>query len=64
MLEPMLILKIAMVLTFLAAIVTLLMGVFTMSSDKNGARSNLLMFTRVGLCIALIVQIIIYLYLS
>lgn len=53
-----------MVATFLAALVTLVLGVAGMSKTEagthNAARSTKLMALRVGLCIALLIEILIY----
>lgn len=53
-----------MVATFLAAVVTMLLGVAGLSRTENGThnanRSTSLMALRVGLCIALLVEILIY----
>ena len=54
-----------MVATFVAALVTLLLGVAGMGKSEHGKqdpdRSTRLMALRVGLCVALLVEIIIYL---
>jgi hypothetical protein len=58
--------KALMVLTFLAALTTLLSGVLNMGTRSNEARgktSNRLMMLRVGLCILLLVEILIYSFL-
>lgn len=53
-----------MVATFLAAVATMLLGVAGLSRTENGThnanRSTSLMALRVGLCIALLVEILIY----
>ncbi len=53
-----------MIATFLAALVTLVLGVAGMSKSQDGTqnpdRSTKLMALRVGLCIALLIEIIIY----
>lgn len=53
-----------MVATFLAAVATMLLGVAGLSRTENGthnaSRSTSLMALRVGLCIALLVEILIY----
>ena len=57
--------KILMVVTFIAAFVTMLLGVFNMGhADKEGeaAKSNKLMFARVAFSFALFAEIVIYLF--
>ncbi len=53
-----------MIATFLAALVTLVLGVAGMSKSQDGTqspdRSTKLMAIRVGLCVALLIEIIIY----
>ena len=53
-----------MVATFLAAVATMLLRVAGLSRTENGThnanRSTSLMALRVGLCIALLVEILIY----
>ncbi|MFZ2587516.1 MAG: hypothetical protein WAZ18_05305 [Alphaproteobacteria bacterium] len=51
---------ILMILTFLAAVATLLTGVFGMGSSASGPRSTRLMALRVALCLALLGEILIY----
>lgn len=49
-----------MILTFLAAVGTLLSGVFGMAQPGSGPRSNRLMGVRVALCALLLAEILIY----
>jgi hypothetical protein len=52
-----------MIATFLAAVVTMLLGVGGMSgkdTPERLARSNRLMFLRVGLCACLLAEILYY----
>ena len=56
--------KVVMVATFIAAFVTMLMGVFSMGKkDEDGkpTKSNGLMFARVFFSFALFAEIVIYL---
>ena len=48
-----------MIATFCCALVTLLMGIGTMGS-KNSEKGNKLMMLRVGFCVALLVEILVY----
>lgn len=57
--------KILMIATFIAAFVTMLMGVFNMGKkDEDGkpAKSNALMLARVMFSFALFAEIVIYLF--
>lgn len=57
--------KILMVATFLAAFITMLMGVFSMGkkgADGKATNSNTLMLARVMFSFALFAEIVIYLF--
>jgi hypothetical protein len=49
-----------MVVTFLAAVLTLLVGIGNLAGNGDGDRSTRLMVLRVGLCALLLAEILIY----
>ena len=57
--------QIVMVLTFLGAVISLFAGLFGFGStaDGQGKTANALMFARVVFSVALLLEIIIYLYM-